>query len=74
LTLRYNNKLFRASKDFIFTTKLLIFIVTSCRKIQEERKRHNKLIVFFITFSILINFTTSRFRKKNLKNLTTNKK
>jgi len=72
LTLRYNNELFRASKDLMFTTRLSIFTTTFCRKIQKEQKKHNRLIVFFTTFSMLINFTTSRFRKKNLKSLTTN--
>jgi len=73
LILRYNNKLFKAFKNLMFTTRLLIFTTTSCKKIQKEREKHNKLIVFFATSSMLINFTTSRFRKKNLKSLTTNK-
>jgi len=52
--------------------RLSILIATSCRRIQRERERHNKLIVFFATFSMLINSITSRFRKENLKSLTTN--
>jgi hypothetical protein len=74
LTLRYNNKLFRVFKDLVFITKLSIFTTTSCKKIQKKQKKHNKLIVFFATFSMLINSTTSKFQKKNLKSLTINKK
>jgi len=70
----YNNKLFRASRDFIFTTRLSILIVTSYRKIQKEQEKYNKLIIFFATSLILTNSITSKFRKENLKNLTTNKK
>jgi len=73
LILRYNNKLFETSKNLIFTTKLLIFIATSCRKIQREREKHNKLIVFFATSLNSIDSTILKFKKKNLKSLTTNK-
>jgi len=52
--------------------RLSIFIATSCRRIQREQERHNRSIAFFAT-SMLINSTTSRFRKENLKSLTTNK-
>jgi len=78
--LRYNNKLFRAFKNLIFILKLSIFIiklsifiVTFYRKIQGEQRRYNRLIVFFATSLILINSIISRFRKKNLKSLITNK-
>jgi len=57
----------------MFTTRLLIFTTISCKRIQREQEKHNKLIVFFATFSMLINSITSRFREKNLKSLTTNK-
>jgi len=73
LILYYNNKLSKAYKDLISITKLLIFIATSCKRIQKEREKHNKLIVFFATSLILINSITSRFRKENLKSLITNK-
>jgi len=56
----------------MFIAKLSIFIATSCRRIQREREKHNRLIVFFATSSMLINSITSRFRKENLKSLTTN--
>jgi len=74
LTLYYSNKLFRISKNLIFTTKLLLFIVISCRKIQRKQEKYNRLVIFFIISLILINSITSRFREKNLKNLTINKK
>jgi hypothetical protein len=73
-TLYYNNKLFRVSKNLIFTTRLLIFTTTSCKRIQKKQEKYNKPIIFFAISSILINSITSRFRKKNLKSLTTNKK
>jgi len=73
LILRYNDRIFRASKDFIFIIKLSIFIATFCRKIQREQEKYNRLIVFFAISSILINSTISRFREKNLESLTTNK-
>ena len=73
LILRYNSKLFRAFKNFMSTTRLLIFIITSCKRIQREREKYNKLIDFFATFLMLKNFITSRFRKENLKNLIINK-
>ena len=73
LILRYNSKLLRASKNLMSTIRLLIFITTSCKKIQKERDKYNKLIVFFATFLMLINSITSRFRKENLKSLTINK-
>jgi len=56
----------------MFTTRLLIFTITSCRRIQREREKHNRSIAFFAISSMLINSTTLRFREKNLKNLTTN--
>jgi hypothetical protein len=61
LTLYYNNKLFRASKELMSTIRLSIFIATSCKKIQKEQEKYNRLIVFFATSLILINFTISRF-------------
>jgi len=64
LILYYNNKLSKAYKDLISITKLLIFIATSCKRIQKEREKHNKLIVFFATSLILINSITSRFTNK----------
>ena len=73
MILRYNNKLFRAFKNLIFIIKLSIFIVTFYRKIQGEQERYNRLIVFFAASLILINSIISRFRKKNLKSLITNK-
>jgi len=73
LILRHNNKLFRASKNFIFITRLLILITTSCRKIQREQEKYNGLIVFFANSLMLINFIISRFREKDLKSLITNK-
>jgi len=73
LILYYNSRLSRASKNLIFTIKLLIFTTISCRRIQREQEKYNKLIVFFATSLILINFTILRFRKKSLKSLTTNK-
>jgi len=73
LILRYGSKLFRASRNLIFIIRLSIFIATSCRKIQREQEKHNRLMVFFAIFSILINFIMLRFREENLKNLTTNK-
>jgi len=72
--LYYSNKLSRAFENFISTTRLLIFTATSYRKIQEKQEKHNRLIVFSTIFSILINSTILRFRKKNLKSLIINKK
>jgi len=71
--LYYNNTLFKASRNLISTIRLLIFIAISCKKIQKEQEKYNRLIVFFATSLILINSIILRFRKKNLKNLTTNK-
>jgi len=71
--LYYNNTLFKASRNLIFTIRLSIFIAISCKKIQKEQEKYNRLIVFFATSLILINSIILRFRKKNLKNLTTNK-
>ena len=73
MTLCYSNKLFRAFENLIFIIRLLIFLTTSCRKIQREQEKYNRLIVFFAISSILINSTISRFREKNLESLTTNK-
>ena len=73
MTLRYNSKLFKAFRNLIFTTRLLIFTTISCKRIQREQEKYNRLIAFFATFSMLINSITSRFRKKNLKSLITNK-
>jgi len=58
----------------MFTTRLSIFITTSCKEIKKKREKHNKLIVFFAISSILINSTKSKFRKKKLKSFLTNKK